>query len=75
MALHQRVLIANRGEIAIRIAKEAGTLRVVENFNERLAEMGLEEEARFWSIEDDHGLIEVASTPAEVLERTGLEVR
>lgn len=60
--------------VAIRIAKEKGTLAVRRERNERLAKLLGEDAATYYAIEDDYGLIEVAMSPEEVLERTGLEV-
>ncbi len=52
-------------DVAIRIARESGTL----NVREAEGRFG-----KYWAIEDDHGLIEVAMSEAEVLDRTGVVV-
>ena len=61
-------------DVAIRIAKERGSLQIHARFNKRLAEQFGEEFGPYWAIEDDHGLIEVALNPKEVFERTGIKV-
>jgi len=44
--------------VAIAMAKNNGTLRIVESFNDRL-------QAPYWAICDYHGLIEIALSEAE----------
>ena len=51
-----RILSAQ--SVAIRIAKNNGTLRVSEEFNNRLG-------VPYWAISDDSGLIEVAMSKEE----------
>jgi hypothetical protein len=51
--------------VAIKMAKNNGTLRVEECFNERL-------QMPYWAISDDSGLIEVALSKEEAEKRVGL---
>jgi hypothetical protein len=50
--------IISSQSVAIRMAKQNGTLRVTEEFNARLG-------TPYWAISDDRGLIEVAMSKAE----------
>jgi hypothetical protein len=50
--------ILSSQSVAIRMAKQNGTLRVTEEFNARLG-------TPYWSICDDRGLIEVAMSKEE----------
>lgn len=57
------MLALSSTDVAIRCAKESGTLRVTEE-TDRFGET-------FWAIADDVGLIEVASSEREAMERVG----
>jgi len=57
-------LLLSATDVAISLARESGTLKVVERVSERLGNT-------FWSIEDQHGTIEVHLSHAEAAERAG----
>lgn len=48
--------------VAISLAHKCGTLRVVERFSDRFQEA-------YWSIEDDHGVIEIVLSEVEAAEK------